>query len=59
LAGALYFVATHLEVRYKAWCAMQGGGHRNEETERQLAAATAPTRIFLARAFTQADGNPA
>lgn len=51
LAAAMYYVVTHLDVRYRAWCSFEGGGRRNEETERQLAAVSAPTRIFFAKAF--------
>jgi hypothetical protein len=52
MAAAMYYVVTHLVVRYRAWCSFEGGGRRNEETERALAAADAPTRLFFAQAFS-------
>ncbi len=54
LAVALYYVVTHLEVRYQAWCATKGGERRNEDTEHDIAAVAGPTRIFFAHGFSLA-----
>jgi hypothetical protein len=55
MAVALYHVATHLDVRYRAWCSLGGGARRNEETEGELAAACAATHLFFARGFRPSD----
>jgi hypothetical protein len=52
---ALYYALTHLDVRYAAWRAFQGG-RRDEATERELASVTGPTRLFFARAFPKDSG---
>jgi hypothetical protein len=51
MVGALHYALTHLRVRYSARQRFEGGGRRDEETERELSRVEAPTRIVFARAF--------
>ena len=55
MVGALHFALTHLRVRYSAWQLLDGGGRRDEDTERELSQVEAPTRLFFARAFPAAE----
>jgi hypothetical protein len=52
LVAAMHYALLYLDIRYAAWRSSGGGGHRNEETERELASVTAPTRIFFAQTFS-------
>jgi len=52
LVTAMHYARLYLEVRYAAWQGFEGGGRRNEETERELASVMAPTRIFFAQSFS-------
>ena len=47
LATAIYWVSTHLEVRYLAWQASGGAMQRNEQTERELASVCFHSRVFF------------
>jgi hypothetical protein len=38
----------------RALCTLRADGRRNAETEREIAAATAPTRVFFAQRFSLA-----
>ena len=52
LIAAMHYALLYLDIRYAAWRSFGGGGRRNEETERELASVTAPTRIFFAQSFS-------
>ena len=41
LVTAIYWALTHLDVRYRAWQSIEGGGRRDEQTERDLASVCA------------------
>jgi diguanylate cyclase len=54
MVAAMHYALLYLELRYRSWRCHGTGGHRNEDTERELALVTGPTRISFARSFGQA-----
>jgi hypothetical protein len=49
LVTAIYWALTHLDIRYRAWQSFEGGGRRDDVTERELASICGPTRLFFVR----------